>query len=262
MIIELLKTFLITMIVFVPLEHVFPRKKDKKVFRKFWKNDIAYALLAGILIATGSLLLIMTGVTLLDYVISEEFKDLVSQQPLLLQILEMVVIIDIVYYWTHRAFHQIPALWRIHAIHHSIEDLDWLAAHRVHPIDQIFTRGASLILPFALGFDTAALSIWALVSSWKSVLNHSNINLKFGPLKWFIISPTFHHWHHANEEHAFDKNFAGQIPILDIIFGTAIMNEKEGPKVYGTDTHVPDSFVDQMLVPLKDAQPDLTTAPT
>lgn len=260
MIVELLQTFLIAMLVFVPLEHVLPRNKDKKIFRQSWGMDIIYALFAGVLIAIGSIFVIMTGGLLLDYIISDGFRDRVSQQPFVLQILEIIVIIDIVYYWIHRAFHQVPCLWRIHAIHHSIEDMDWLASHRVHPVDQVLTRGTSLILPFTLGFDTAALGIWAVTSSWHSLLNHSNIKLKFGPLKWLIVSPTYHHWHHAKEEQAFDKNFAGQLPILDVLFGTAIMGEKEGPSAYGTDTHVPDNFADQLLVPFKAPRRDLTTA--
>lgn len=259
MIVELLQTFLIAMIVFVPLEHVLPRDTSKKILRKSWKTDIVYALCAGVLISIGSIIVVMGGGLLLDYIISDAFRSKVSGQPLGVQIIEIIIVVDIVYYWIHRAFHQVPGLWRIHAIHHSIENMDWLASHRVHPIDQVLTRGTSLILPFAIGFDTAALGIWAIASSWHSLLNHSNINIKFGPLKWLIVSPTYHHWHHANEEHAFDKNFAGQLPILDILFGTAIMNEKAGPELYGTHTPVPENFVDQMMVPLKGAQPNLDT---
>lgn len=260
MIVELLQTFLIAMIVFVPLEHLLPRDRSKKILRKSWKTDISYALLAGVLISIGSISVVMGGGFLLDYIISDSFRTTVGAQPFILQLIGIIIVIDIVYYWIHRAFHEIPRLWRIHAIHHSIENMDWLASHRVHPIDQVLTRGTSLILPFAMGFDAAAIGVWAIASSWHSLLNHSNINIKFGPLKWFVVSPTFHHWHHANEAHAFDKNFAGQLPILDVIFGTAIMNEKEGPKLYGTHTPVPENFVDQMMVPIKSDPPNLDPA--
>ena len=65
------------------------------------------------------------------------------------QVAEMIVIGDIGFYSVHRAFYTVPWLWKFHQIHHSIEELDWLAAARVHPIDQILTKGASLLPIFA-----------------------------------------------------------------------------------------------------------------
>ena len=67
------------------------------------------------------------------------------------------ILADLGFYTVHRLFHKIPWLWKFHAVHHSIEEMDWLAADRVHPIDQIFTKGASLLPVFALGFAAGPL---------------------------------------------------------------------------------------------------------
>src|SRR5262249_24387207 len=144
-------------------------------------------------------------------------------QPIWLQAIEVVVIADAGFYLAHRAFHAIPVLWKFHSIHHSIEEMDWLAAHRVHPVDQILTISASLLPVYALGFSPTALAIYAITYKWQSMLIHSNTRLGFGPLKWIFASPQFHHWHHANERQAHDKNFAAQLVLIDCLAGTLFM---------------------------------------
>jgi sterol desaturase/sphingolipid hydroxylase (fatty acid hydroxylase superfamily) len=128
--------------------------------------------------------------------------------------------------------------------------MDWLAAHRVHPVDQILTKAASLLPVFALGFSEAAIAIFAFTYQWQSVLIHANLKLDFGPLKWLVASPQFHHWHHANEKAAFDKNFAGQLPFLDALCGTLFMPERM-PSKYGIDYPVPALYHEQLTYPLR-----------
>ena len=249
MILEIFQKLLITMSVFIPLEFLLPRLQEKRVFRKNWQLDLCYALASGLIVSAGIVFIIVMGVLLITPILSPSVTEFIAGQPLYLQVIEIMIIADLGYYLIHRMFHENPTLWKLHAIHHSIEEMDWLAAHRVHPIDQIMTRGISLIIPYTFGFSTAAIAIFFLIFGWHSYLKHSNVNIRFGPLKWLLASPTYHHWHHANEAHAFDRNYAGQLPIFDIIFGTAIMEEKEGPKHYGTDTEIPADFVGQIMLP-------------
>ncbi|WP_246672129.1 MULTISPECIES: sterol desaturase family protein [unclassified Mesorhizobium] len=91
-------------------------------------------------------------------VVPEALSATVQSQPLWLQAIEALIIADIGFYLAHRAFHAVPFLWRFHAIHHSIEEMDWLAAHRVHPVDQILTKSASFLPLFALGFQARRFS--------------------------------------------------------------------------------------------------------
>ena len=249
MALELFQKLFITMSIFIPLEFLLPRLQDKKILRENWRLDLCYALVGGIIISAGIIFVIVAGMLLINPILSPKVTEFISGQPLFLQVIEIIIIADLGYYLIHRMFHENPTLWKLHAIHHSIEEMDWLAAHRVHPIDQIMTRGISLIIPYALGFSTASIAIFFLFFGWHSYLKHSNVNIRFGPFKWLLASPTYHHWHHANEEHAFDKNYAGQLPVLDIIFGTALMNEEKGPEHYGTDTPVPPDFVGQIILP-------------
>ena len=129
----------------------------------------------------------------------------VQSQPLWLQVPEVLLVADIGFYLAHRAFHAVPFLWKFHSMHHSIEEMDWLAAYRVHPLDQILTKSASFLPVYALGFSDSAILLFVLIYKWQSVAIHSNSRIGLGPLKWLFASPQFHHWHHAKEPAAMTR---------------------------------------------------------
>ena len=162
---------------------------------------------------------------------------------------------DFLEWCVHNLLHRVPWFWQFHKVHHSIEELDWLAAYRVHPIDQILTMTASLGPVFLLGFAPEATAIMAIIYRWHSLLIHSNVDLRFGPLRHVFASPRFHHWHHANHEEAFDRNFAGQLAFIDRIFGTLYLPHDRMPKRYGVDDPPPMDYIGQLISPLKPAPP-------
>jgi sterol desaturase/sphingolipid hydroxylase (fatty acid hydroxylase superfamily) len=244
-----IKALLIAFLIFVPLERLFSLHADQKIFRAGWPNDLLYALLNGGLIKAGLIGLVLGSMTLFGWIMPESGKVAVSSQPLWLQLIEIIVVADIGFYFAHRAFHHFPVLWRFHSIHHGIEELDWLAAHRVHPIDQMFTKAASFVPIFVLGFSEPAIGLFALIFHAHALLIHANTRIGFGPLKWLIASPQFHHWHHANERAAYDKNFAGQLSVLDAIFGTLHLPDLKMPKKYGIDEPLPRWYLQQLLHP-------------
>ena len=245
-----LKTILIIALVFVPLERITSLHPEQKILRAHWANDLIYLFLNSILIQLG--LLLLTGAAMIGVRLAmpDVVGASVRSQPLWLQAIEVIVIADCGFYAAHRAFHEVPFLWRFHAIHHSIEEMDWLAAHRVHPLDQILTKAASVLPVFALGFSDAAIAIFALSYQCQSLLIHSNTRIGFGPLRWVLASPRFHHWHHANEPEAIDKNFAAQLPFIDALGGTLFLPPQRMPARYGTDDPVPALYHQQMAYPL------------
>ena len=246
-----LKAILVIALVFVPLERLTSLHPEQKVFRTHWANDLIYLLFNSILINVG--LMLLTGVAMIG--IRLAMPDVVGvtvrSQPIWLQAIEVIVIADCGFYAAHRAFHEVPFLWRFHAIHHSIEEMDWLAAHRVHPLDHILTRAASVLPVFALGFSEAAIVIFLLGYQCQSLLIHSNTRIGFGPLRWVLASPPFHHWHHANEPEALDKNFAAQLPFIDALGGTLFFPPQRMPARYGTDDPVPELYHQQLAYPLR-----------
>jgi sterol desaturase/sphingolipid hydroxylase (fatty acid hydroxylase superfamily) len=239
---------LIALFVFLPLERILPMQPGQKVFRKGYKNDLVYAVFNRPIIKAGLVVVIMVDLATRQLV-PLSFRAGLSGQPLWFQLVEVLVIADLGFYAAHRMFHRIPSLWRFHQIHHSIENLDWLAGSRVHPVDQIITKGASLTPVLILGFSPEAIAAFGLLYQWQSIFLHSNLRIGFGLLRLLIASPKFHHWHHCNDHAACDKNFAAQLPFLDAMFGTLYLPRGKVLEKYGIDQKIPQTFIPQLFHP-------------
>ena len=121
-------------------------------------------------------------------------------------------------YWGHRLQHKVPLLWRFHSIHHSAEHLDWMAAHREHPLDTIYTLTLINLPFFVLGFPFETLAGFLAFRGVWAIFIHSNIDLPIGPLRMLIGAPELHHWHHSKRQISF--NYGNLSPMMDILFGT------------------------------------------
>ena len=243
------KDLLLVCLIFVPLERLFALHPEQKIFRGGWQTDLGHVFATGVLVKFGLAISVVVISLAAERLTPTALRAAVAAQPIWLQFLEILLLADLGFYLAHRAFHAIPLLWRFHAVHHSIEELDWLAAHRVHPVDQILTKSASFLPIFSLGFLVEPILLFALFYRWQALLIHSNVRIGFGPLRWVIASPQFHHWHHANCPDAIGKNFAGQLPIWDLLFGTLHLPHGRMPQRYGTDDLVPRSYLAQMAYP-------------
>jgi sterol desaturase/sphingolipid hydroxylase (fatty acid hydroxylase superfamily) len=174
---------------------------------------------------------------------------LLSRQSLGLQAIEMLVIGDFIGYWMHRLFHG-KHLWKFHAIHHCSKDLDWLSSVRLHPINDWLSRWVQASTLVVLGFSPAAVAAYVPFLTFYAIFVHANVGWGFGRLGWLIASPKFHRWHHTSEDEGLDKNFAGLLPIWDILFGTYYMPTDRLPQRFGikNDT-VPEGFWAQLAYP-------------
>ncbi len=239
----------LVILVFVPLERLLANRPSQRIFRQGWSIDFAHLFANSVLVNLGVLAIVSLVLLAAEGTLPSSWRDTIASQPLWLQFPLLLILADLGFYLAHRAFHAFPVLWRFHAVHHSIEEMDWLAAYRVHPVDQILTKGLSLLPVYALGFSTPAKLLFVALYYWQSVLIHSNVRIGFGPLRWILASPHFHHWHHANCPEAFDKNFAGQLAFWDLLFGTLYMPRGRMPARYGVDDPVPRSYLGQIGYP-------------
>jgi len=144
--------FVLYSLIFIPMERVFGRL-PQRVFRKDWQLDLLYFFVSTLLVQVTTFLTVAPASLLFGWAQGGAVQRWVQAQPVWLQFLELVVIVDLVQYWVHRAFHEIPWLWRFHAIHHSTEVLDWMSGNRQHFVDAAVTRGLVYIPAFALGFS-------------------------------------------------------------------------------------------------------------
>jgi sterol desaturase/sphingolipid hydroxylase (fatty acid hydroxylase superfamily) len=173
------------------------------------------------------------------------------QLPLWLQAILILVVGDFIGYWSHRWFHS-RRLWKFHAIHHSSTELDWLSSVRLHPVNEVGSRILQAIPFVLLGFSPKAVAAYVPFLTFYAILIHANVSWGFGPLRYVIATPLFHRWHHTSEDEALDKNFAGLLPLWDILFGTLYLPEGKRPTHFGTHDHsVPESFLGQLAYPFR-----------
>jgi sterol desaturase/sphingolipid hydroxylase (fatty acid hydroxylase superfamily) len=240
---------LILVLIFMPLERLAPNRPAQPILRRHWFNDTIFLVVNAIFIRIGFVALVGIAMAGSRSIMPDSVGIAIRAQPVWLQAIAAIIVADVGFYAAHRLFHAVPALWRFHSIHHSIEELDWLAAHRVHPVDQILVSSCSLIPVFALGFSPLALAILTFTYMLQSHLIHANTRISFGPLRYVFASPLYHHWHHANEGGTRTSNFSAQLVYMDWIFGTLRLPDAM-PDRYGIDDPVPTDFVRQLAYPL------------
>lgn len=246
---------------FALLERLQPAVSGQRSFRKGFRTDAIYWFFTPLI--TKPLTSVVIGCCILLAALAagvrpsathlEAFltsRGFVDTLPLWLQMLSFFLLADLLGYLAHRLLHA-PGLWPVHAVHHSSEDVDWLSAVRVHPLNDLFARLLQAVPLVLFGFSPMLLAAWVPLLVFYSLLQHANVPWTFGPLRYVFVSPAFHRWHHA-AAHGEACNFSSIFPIWDLLFGTFHLPSGEGPPAYGTPKDdVPEGLLGQMLFPFR-----------
>jgi lathosterol oxidase len=204
-----------------------------------------------LLVQLTTLLTMKPAMVLFDWARPAVLAAWISGLPFLVQFGAVLFVADLTQYWVHRAFHGLPWLWRFHAIHHSAEDMDWLAGSRLHLVDAVVTRAVTYVPIYVLGFGDPAIFAYVLWVVIQATSIHANVRWELRPLRHLLATPAFHHWHHSAEPAAVDKNFAVHLPVLDRLFGTYYLPER-WPASYGlAGGRVPPGYLRQMAYPFQ-----------
>jgi sterol desaturase/sphingolipid hydroxylase (fatty acid hydroxylase superfamily) len=156
-------------------------------------------------------------------------------------LLLIILVAEVGGYWGHRLSHEVPWLWRFHAVHHSAAHIDWLVNSRGHPLDIAFGRFSALLPVYVVGLaqpsgasaDLLPMLYTVIATTW-SYFVHANVNWRLGWLELLIATPAFHHWHHTNEDmRRINKNYGTFLPLMDRIFGSYYLPSKRWPLSYG-----------------------------
>ncbi|TFW13456.1 sterol desaturase family protein [Duganella callida] len=242
--------------VFVPLERYFGERHAPRPRRERW-HDIVYYVISSlvpvVVLGVPTALLAVAA----QHLVPSWLIAAVQSLPGLVRLALVFVVGEIGFYWGHRLSHEIPWLWRFHAVHHSTEQLYFLANTRTHPVDMVVTRLFGLVPLYLLGLagpdaGAAAPVLLLIVGLVWGFFIHSNLRWRLGPLEWLVSTPAFHHWHHSRNDHI-NRNYASTLPVLDRIFGTHYL-PRHWPAEYGTDTPQADSMSGQLLDPLLPAR--------
>lgn len=247
-------------VVLTPAEKLAPAHRQPLVFRRELWLDIAYwfatplltrCVTAAVLAALALVVVLCIGPSNFPKEILTQGYGPLARQPVWLQCLEILILTDFVDYWTHRGLHM-GSWWRIHAIHHSPEEMNWISSSRVHPLNDLITRSCQILPIVLLGFSAISIVTVVPLVSFYVMFLHSNVRWDFGPLRWVLVSPAYHRWHHTSDAEGIDKNFAGIFPIWDLLFGTAYFPRGELPKRYGlVGYRIPESFGVHVMYPFR-----------
>lgn len=241
---------LATGFMYAPLERLFPHRRDQRLFRSEWREDLFYYLVSSMFVQIlGFLALAPSTIVNANTGGFDAFRAAVAALPFIVQFAIVLILSDLAQYWYHRLFHKVPFLWGFHAVHHSAKSMDWLAGSRMHLVEIILLRAITSLPLFTLGFSPAVMQAYiAFIYIWSSLL-HANVGGDFDRLGHWIATPRFHHWHHGLEREAFDVNFAIHFPWLDKLFGTFHLPPGRWPENYGIPEDVPRGYWAQLAYP-------------
>lgn len=237
------------------LEILFPWRKNQGVFRKDFWLDFGYMFFNFFVFA-----IVIQGVynmlevSFASIGITAQSLSLIplSDWPVWSQLLVFFVLLDFVQWLTHIALHKFPILWRFHQVHHSVKEMGFAAHLRYHWMENILYKPLKTISVMLLGgFEPEQAYIVHFMAIAIGHLNHANIKLSYGPLKYFLNNPVMHLYHHSYTlpTGKFGVNFGISLSLWDYLFNTHHVPEDSGtiPLGYPGDEKMPASFWKQLL---------------
>ncbi len=222
------------------LERLRPWRRQQKVLRKGIWQDLFWLVFNGhyvgvmVAIVSGKLLALLNGFLYSRGWPVPESLALMQDTPLWLQFVVFLVVKDFIEWNIHRMLHIVPWLWEFHKLHHSIEELDWIGNMRFHWMEVVVYKSISYFPLAVLGVNTHVIFLIAIVNTLIGHLNHANVPISWGPLRYLLNSPKMHVWHHdVLLRGKGGQNFGITLSVWDWLFGTAYMPEEGQPERLG-----------------------------
>ncbi len=250
---------IISLIVWV-LEIIFPWRKNQSIFRKdFWLdgfymffNFFVFTIVISGIYKCLEVLFLDLGITTQSLAVIN-----ISTFPMWIQLLVFFLIQDFVQWFTHVLLHRYNILWKFHKVHHSVKEMGFAAHLRYHWMENIFYKPLKVLVVMLLGgFEPEQAFIVHFIAITIGHLNHANVKLTYGYLKYIFNNPVMHLYHHAFALPNVRKNgvnFGISLSIWDYLFKTNYIPEKSGTIKLGyeDDKNMPKNFFKQLLYGFK-----------
>ena len=230
--------------------HIRPRFQQP-LLRAGLSADLTHAIVNGALLDLPMTLILRAAAAGLLDAVGTRGLLLLADTPLWQQIVVFLFAGDLLKWSIHVLHHRVPFLWRLHQVHHSTRQMDALSHARSHPLEFLLNRVPFLVVfVVVLGIDARVIAWYSAIDLVQGLWVHSNTRLRTGPLKFVIATQEFHHWHHANDPAAIDRNFGGFLSIWDWLFGTAYCPSDRDVPSFGVPGHEPSPrYGDHLLMP-------------
>lgn len=233
------------------LEQIRPYHPEWNVYDRQLANDLIY----NITFPAAQLLATMASLYVLRVLASDQaaaWPVWPVDWPLLAQLLILVPLLDLVFYAVHRAFHEVPLLWRVHSIHHSSLQLHIVNNARLHPFEVAVTFAPVVLLVHLIGVRLEVFGCFLAFQQAVGLMTHGNVRVRTGRLGLVLNTPEQHHWHHSRLVEEGNRNFGSVTMIWDHIFRSFLRPPARlASSNIGTDFQVPDGFSAQMIAPLR-----------
>ncbi|MBV6442025.1 MAG: sterol desaturase family protein [Haliscomenobacteraceae bacterium CHB4] len=244
------------------LELLFPWRKDQPRIRQDFWLDMFYMFFNVFLFS-------LIGYAALSEVVATAFNDLladvfgirnlvamnIAEAPRWAQLLTLFVVRDFIQWNVHRLLHRVPFLWKVHQVHHSVAQMGFAAHLRYHFGETIVYRTIEYIPLAMIGFGIQDFILVHLFALTIGHLNHANVYLPLGPLRYIFNNPQMHIWHHAKElpKGSYGVNYGISLSLWDYLFGTVWM-PRDGRDIelgFPDVEHYPHGFLEQVVEPFK-----------
>ncbi len=242
------------------LEILFPWRKEQSIIRKdFWLDGFYMFFNFFLFSLIGFNAVSNVGVDLFNrclafFGINNVVAFHIHQWPVWSQYLLMFVFADFMQWNIHRLLHRNKYLWEFHKVHHSVEQMGFAAHLRFHWMETVIYKSIQYIPLAMVGFGIQDFFIIHIIAVAVGHLNHANIKLTYGPLKYILNNPVMHLWHHAHHlpENSYGVNFGLSLSLWDYLFKTAYIPNHNANEPLGFDgiEKFPDTFIKQELYPI------------
>lgn len=233
------------------LEIFFPYRKEWQGKKDDVLNDSAYMLI--VQIALPVFLTSYIGFSLLE--LFSSWQATISSLwphdlPVWQQAILMLLAAEFLRYWLHRASHEWPLLWRLHAVHHSPHKVYWVNVARFHPIEKTL-QFLFDSLPFILmGVSGQVLGLYLVLYSINGFFQHCDIKVRLGFLNYIVSGPELHRWHHSKFPKESNQNYGNNLIVWDLLFGTWFLpTDREVGELGLPNREYPMSFARQLKTP-------------
>lgn len=235
-------------VIFTLIERLKPAEKNTGIFKNDMRNEVLLALVNLFFFAPlmAIIALIFINVTLEPLITEQLFSKQIQSLPIMVQVIFGAILLDFSTYWRHRFTHFY--MWSYHSVHHSATQITWITGFRLHPIDIFVATMLDSTVLYIFGFTGIGFVGAIIIIKMMNYITHMNYDLKFDkPLRYIFSSPHYHRWHHATVASAYNKNFCGAFPFIDLMFGS-YYHPEELPSGMGLSLAEQKNFPEQSFI--------------